>query len=122
MDEVRGSRVMVATLAGRWSAVPSPLGVVGNVSFVIVAMATTAIMGWLVESGALPILDRTPFVLGLPGWGGTLFATWMAIVAVGALVLPTVALVIWGRYASVRRALLAYVLVLVSQILIEIVL
>ena len=45
----------------------------------------------------------------------------MAAVALVSLALPAITLLVWGRRAAVRRALLAYVVVLVVQISVEMV-
>ena len=51
--------------------------------------------------------------------GGVALGAWMAAVALVSLVLPAITLLVWGRPAAVRRALLAYVVVLVVQIAVE---
>ena len=82
------------------------------------ATAGTALVGWLAVRGALPVFDGAGFVGTLPGWGEAALGAWMAAVA---LVLPLVTLAVWGRRVAVRRALLAYVVVLVVQISVEMV-
>ncbi len=49
-----------------------------------------------------------------------MFGVWMIAIAVVALLLPLLALAFYGRYSSVRLALLPYVLVLIAQILTEV--
>lgn len=96
-------------------------GPVLDVLFVILATPALVVIGLLAEAGRLPGLGRggTPVAETLPVWGGVVLGAWMALVAVVALVLPLVALAIWGGNADVRRALAPYVLVLICQILVE---
>ena len=56
----------------------------------------------------------------LPGWGVAAFGVWMIAIVVVALLLPLLVLAFYGRYSSVRRALLPYTLVLAAQILTEV--
>ncbi len=85
--------------------------------------ATTgiALVGWLAVRGALPVFDGAGFVGALRGWGEAALGAWMAAVVLVSLGLPLVTLAVWGRLAAVRRALLAYVVVLVVQIAVEMV-
>jgi hypothetical protein len=90
---------------------------------VFAGAATTgiALVGWLAVRGALPVFDGAGFVGALPGWGEAALGAWMAAVVLVSLGLPLVTLAVWGRLAAVRRALLAYVVVLVVQIAVEMV-
>ncbi len=92
----------------------------GGLAFAGATAAGAALVGWLAALGMLPVFDGAGFVGTLSGWGGAALGTWMA--ALVSLVLPAAALAVWGREAAVRRALLAYVVVLVVQISVEMVL
>ena len=99
-------------------SVPAATRPVVNVAFVVAATVALALVGW--SSGtALPVLRETPVAEALPAWGRAALGVWMGVLAVVSLALPLLALIIWGRHASVRRALLPYALVLAAQILIE---
>ena len=91
-------------------------GMVGGLVFAAAATAGTALVGWLAVRGSLPVFDGAGFVGTLPGWGEAALGAWMAAVALVSLGLPLVTLAVWGRLAAVRRALLAYVVVLGVQI------
>ena len=95
--------------------------VVGGLMFAAAATAGIALVGWLAGRGALPVFDGTGFVGTLPGWGGAALGAWMAAVALVSLALPATTLLVWARRAAVRRALLAYEVVLVVQISVEMV-
>jgi hypothetical protein len=95
--------------------------VVGGLMFAAAATAGIALVGWLAGRGALPVFDGTGFVGTLPGWGGAALGAWMAAVALVSLALPATTLLVWGRRAAVRRAFLAYEVVLVVQISVEMV-
>ncbi|MGH3146880.1 MAG: hypothetical protein ACRDTR_13885 [Rubrobacter sp.] len=100
-----------------------PLGPIVDGMFVVVATTALALVGMLAarsEVLGIEIAD-TPVAGSLPGWGVTALGIWMVIVGIVALALPVLALVVWGRYVSVRLALLPYVLVVGVQILVEIV-
>ena len=81
-------------------------GMVGGLVFAAAATAGTALVGWLAVRGSLPVFDGAGFVGTLPGWGEAALGAWMAAVALVSLGLPLVTLVVWGRLAAVRRALL----------------
>jgi hypothetical protein len=95
--------------------------VVGGLMFAAAATAGIALVGWLAGRGALPVFDGTGFVGTLPGWGGAALGAWMTAVALVSLAVPATTLLVWGRRAAVRRALLAYEVVLVVQISVEMV-
>lgn len=97
-------------------------GPVADLAFVVAAALALALFGWLAADDELPwVRFREAAVTeALPGWGVALLGVWMVSIAVVSLALPAAALVGWGRYRSVRRALAPYVLVLVGQILLEI--
>ena len=93
--------------------------VLGGLVFAAAATAGIALVGWLALLGVLPVFDGAGFVGTLSGWGGSAVGAWMAAVAVVSLGLPAATLAVWGREAVVRRALLAYVVVLVVQVSVE---
>lgn len=101
----------------------APSGPAFDGLFVVFGTAALALVGLLVVNGGLlgVGLADTPVAERLPGWGVTALGIWMGTVGVVALILPALALVVWGRYTSVRLALLPYVLLLGVQILVEIV-
>ncbi len=96
-----------------------PGDVLGGLVFAAAATAGIALVGWLALRGMLPVFDGAGFVGTLSGWGGSALGAWMAAVALVSLGLPAITLAVWGRQAAVRRALLAYVVVLVVQISVE---
>ena len=95
--------------------------VMRGLGFAAAATAGIALVGWLAVRGVVPVFDGSGFVGALPGWGEAALGAWMAAVALVALGLPAATLVVWGRRAAVRRALLAYVVVLGVQIAVEVV-
>ena len=95
--------------------------VAGGLAFAGATAAGAALVGWLAALGVLPVSDGAGFVGTLSGWGGAALGAWMAAVALVSLGLPAATLAVWGREAAVRRALLAYVVVLVVQISVEMV-
>ncbi len=95
-----------------------PGEVVEGLAFTAAATAGSALVGWLAVRGALPVFDGAGFVGALPGWSEAALGAWMAAVSLVSLALPAT-LAVWGREAAVRRALLAYVVVLVVQIPVE---
>lgn len=116
-DERTGeSDVEAAGTHRRWA------GVFVDVVYVGVASLAVVLLGALLSGGGIAGVRLTAdsFSSGLTGWGATLLDFWMLAAAVVGLVLPLAALVIWGRNASVRWALLPYVLVLGCQIAAEI--
>ena len=114
-----GGRVGVVSV-GR-EARGCPGGVVEGLAFAAAATAGSALVGWLAARGALPVFGGAGFGGTLPGWGEAALGVWMAAVALVSLGLPAVTLAAWGREAAVRRALLAYMVVLVVQISVEMV-
>ncbi len=96
--------------------------VVGGLVFAATATAGIALVGWLAVREALPVFDGPGFVGTLSGWGGAALGAWMAAVALVSLALSAITLLlVWGRRAAVRRALLAYLVVLIVQISVEMV-
>ena len=95
--------------------------VIGGLVFAAAATAGIALVGWLAVRGALPVFDGLGFVGTLSGWGGAALGAWMAAVALVSLALSAITLLVWGRRAAVRQALLAYVVVLIVQISVEMV-
>lgn len=81
-----------------------PAGPVLDVLFVILATPALVVVGLLAEAGRLPGPGRggTPVAETLPAWGGVVLGAWMALVAVVALVLPLMALAIWGGNVGPR--------------------
>ncbi len=96
-----------------------------HVGFVLAATAGVTLIAWYLAAGGLPWLMpiSTQDLLRLaPPWVGPAFRLWMTTAVILALALPLLVLAAWGRHASVRWALLPYVLVLAVQIATEIVL
>ena len=100
------------------------VGVAGpwmDAAFAVGAAVALALLGWFlvaIEPFGVGLVDA-PVAGKLPEWGAAALGVWMGCVGVVALVLPGLALVGWGRYPSVRLALLPYVSVLGFQILLE---
>ena len=111
----------VGAISVRREARGGPGEVVEGLAFAGAAAAGTALVGWLATLGVLAVFDGTGFVGTLSGRGEAALGAWMAAVALVSLGLPVVTLAVWGRHAAVRRALLAYVVVLVVQISVEMV-
>ena len=95
--------------------------VVGGLVFAVTATAGIALVGWLAVREALPVFDGLGFVGTLSGWGGAALGARTAAVALVSLALSAITLLVWGRRAAVRRALLAYVVVLIVQSSVEMV-
>ena len=93
----------------------------GGLAFAGAAAAGAALVGWLATLGVLPLFDGAGFVATLSGRGEAAVGAWMAAVALVSLALPAATLAVWGREAAVRRALVAYLVVLVVQISVEMV-
>ena len=87
--------------------------------FAAAAASAMAAVGWMGVRGGLPMLDGPSFTGTLSERGVAALGAWMAAAALVSLALPALTLVIWGRHAGVRRALLAYVFVLAVQIPVE---
>ncbi len=96
-----------------------PGDVLGGLVFAAAATAGIALVRWLALRGVLPVSDGAGFVGTLSGWSGSALGAWMAAVALVSLGLPAITLAVWGWQVAVRRALLAYVVVLVVQISVE---
>jgi hypothetical protein len=80
------------------------------------------LLAWYLAAGGLPWLmpiSTQELFQRAPRWVGPAFRLWMATAAILTLALPLLALVAWGRHASIRQALLPYTLVLVVQIATE---
>jgi hypothetical protein len=104
-------------MAADGAAVPIPVRT--HLGFVIAATAFLALFGWYLREGGLPWLMRISTVELFrlaPPWVGPALRLWFTAAVILTLALPLLALVAWGRTASVRWALLPYVLVLVVQI------
>ena len=100
---------------------PAPLRLTPNALFVVAATALTALSAWLATE-IVPVLQESPVVEALPGWGRATLGLWMLAIVAVSLVGPLAALAIWGRHREVKRVLLPYVLVLAAQISIEVML
>jgi hypothetical protein len=95
--------------------------VVEGLAFAGATAAGAALVGCLATLGVLPVFDGAGFVGTLSGRGKAWLGAWMATVALVSLALPAATLAVWGREAAVKRALVAYVVVLAVQISVEIV-
>lgn len=97
-----------------------------DVVFMGVATLCLALLGWSVQTGALPwVVPGAESSFGalttsFPPWGRAAFSVYMFAATTLGLVLPLGALCVWGRHTSVRAALLPYVLVLLVQIVVEV--
>ena len=113
---VRGVR------AGSFGKIRDGLGeVFGGLVFAGATAAGAALVGLLAALGVLAVFDGADFVGTLSGRGEAALGAWMAAAALVSLGLPAATLAVWGREAAVRRALLAYVVVLGVQIAVEMV-
>jgi hypothetical protein len=102
------------------SVVPIPVRT--HVGFVIAATLLLTLFAWYLEAGGLPWLmplSMEALLRLAPLWVGPAFRGWFTTAALLTLLLPLLALVAWGRNASVRWALLPYMLLLVVQIATE---
>jgi hypothetical protein len=99
-----------------------PIPVRTHVGFVLAANTGLTLLAWYLATGGLPGLmplsTQELFRLA-PPWVAPGFRLWMTTAVILTLGLPVLALVGWGRHASVRCALLPYVLVLAIQIATE---
>lgn len=103
-----------------------PLGLPAAARFVAAATLSLAGAGVLVRAGLLPWVEtgREAGLLELYESLGprarAAFAAWQATGLLVAAVLPSLALLAWGRrFVDVRRALVPYVLVLLAQVAAE---
>jgi len=114
---------MVTEVATASPGTPAvPVRVRTHVGFVLTATGGLTLLAWYFAAGGLPWLmplsTKELFQLA-PRWVGPAFKLWMTTAAILTLALPLLALVAWGRHASIRQALLPYALVLVVQIATE---
>lgn len=96
-----------AWLAGR------RYNVLHSVLFIVGSSVLMMLVGWLVRSGFLPLQPTDGRALG------SFIRIWFLLATMIGLVLPAAALVIWIKHASVRQALLPYMLALIVQLAIE---
>lgn len=91
-----------------------------GLAFMVVATLGLAMLGWGVQTGVLawPGAD-TGASAAFPLWGRALLRIYVLVGVALGLVLPLAALLLWGRYESVRAALTPYILVLLVQVAVE---
>ena len=108
-------------MGGRIGVGSGAAGLIGGLLFSALATGGIALVGLLAVRGHLPTFESGSFVGTVSGWGGVALGVWMATAALVSLGLPAATLLVWGREAAVRAALLAYVAVLCIQVGVEMV-
>lgn len=106
-----------------------PEGWAADLVFAAASTAAVAAFGVLVAAGVLPwvVPGEGPSLFGsfyesLSAWGRVAFGAYMGTATLLGLVLPGVALAVWGRGdGAVCRALVPYASVLLWQVLVEVV-